>query len=173
MRKMEIPAFEEFAKNYYPNFSLKNDAVIDAWMYALGKFSLREWERAVTIFYSQSKNGYEPKPAQLKEIAEANQRLIADTEVNYKPDFPLAKFQNDIALGICRHNLYVYRDAEKLVSRGLTDDFDEALRLACQERMGREYEFPSKNDLAAKGLAGVKADPGQVKMIFNTFVKGW
>ncbi len=167
MRKMEIPAFEEFTKNFYPGFTLKNDVIIDAWLLALGQFSLNQCEKAVTIFYSQSKTQHEPKPGHLKEIIEANRQSVTTTEADYKPDFPLAKFQNDIALGCCRHNLYVYRDAEKLVNCGLTDDFDEALRLACQQRMGRDYEFPSKNNLAAHGLAEVKASPEQVKMIFN------
>lgn len=91
----------------------------------------------------------------------------------------------DISTGDCRNNLYVYREAydiclDKFLREVVPDDvvdhafyprnvqlavengvfgrFDEAMLMAAQRRFGRDYEFPSANDLEAQKKAGVKLD---------------
>lgn len=171
MRKMEIPHFEEFTKNYYPNFSLKNDAVIDAWLLALGRYSLNQCERAVTVYYSQTKTGYEPKPVQIKEIIEQNKPVSAEEKREAKPDCPLTRMKRDIELGTCRHNLYHYQRALKLLNRREVADFAEGLRESCRRMCGRDYEFPSKNDLVKEGLDKAKVNPAEVKYLFESFAR--
>jgi hypothetical protein len=92
-----------------------------------------------------------------------------------KGDFAWERMNSDIEAGSCRNNLYVYRDAERIVlndwlareipasvwckmsyasklaqaqEKGLLNNFDEALRLAAQARFKRDYELPSANDVA-------------------------
>ena len=87
----------------------------------------------------------------------------------------------DVAAGNCRNNLYVYREAfdiclnqflpevipadvaehafyprnvQLAVENGVSGRFDEAMLMAAQRRFGRDYEFPSKNDLEAMKQAG-------------------
>ena len=82
----------------------------------------------------------------------------------------------DVDAGCCRNNLYVYREAydiclDKFLREVVPDDvvdhafwprnvqlavengvfgrFDEAMLIAAQRRFGRDYEFPSANDLEA------------------------
>lgn len=93
----------------------------------------------------------------------------------------------DIATGDCRNNLYVYREAYDIclnqflcevipadvaehayyprnvqlaVENGVFGRFPEAMLMAAQRRFGedRDYEFPSKNDLAVQKKAEVKLD---------------
>lgn len=83
----------------------------------------------------------------------------------------------DIQTGDCRNNLYVYREAFEIcltkflpevipadiaerafyprnvqlaVENGVFGRFPEAMLMAAQRRFGRDYEFPSANDLAAQ-----------------------
>lgn len=91
----------------------------------------------------------------------------------------------DVAAGCCRNNLYVYREAfdiclnqflpevvpadvaehalyprnvQLAVENGVFGRFDEAMLMAAQRRFGRDYEFPSANDLEAMKKNGVKLD---------------
>ena len=87
----------------------------------------------------------------------------------------------DISTGDCRNNLYVYREAfdiclDKFLREVVPDDvvdhafwprnlqlavengvfgrFSEAMIMAAQRRFGRDYEFPSANDLEAQKKNG-------------------
>jgi hypothetical protein len=89
----------------------------------------------------------------------------------------------DIATGDCRNNLYVYRDAFNIclkeflpevvpvdvlerayypkdvqlaVENGVFSRFGDAMLMAAQRRFGRDYEFPSANDLEAQKKNGTK-----------------
>lgn len=90
----------------------------------------------------------------------------------------------DVAAGCCRNNLYVYREAfdiclnkflsevvpadvaerafyprnvQLAVENGVFGRFDEAMLMAAQRRFGRDYEFPSENDLEAMKKNGKKS----------------
>ena len=90
----------------------------------------------------------------------------------------------DVAAGCCRNNLYVYREAfdiclnqflpevipaevadhafyprnvQLAVENGVFGRFDEAMIMAAQRRFGRDYEFPSANDLEAMKKNGKKS----------------
>lgn len=89
-------------------------------------------------------------------------------------DIAWQKMADDVKAGNCRNNLYIYKDAERIIldkwlldeipasiwakmtyaskiknakEKGLLDRFDESLREASQARFNRPCEFPSKNDL--------------------------
>lgn len=90
----------------------------------------------------------------------------------------------DVAAGCCRNNLYVYREAYDIcldkflrevipadvaehafyprnvqlaVENGVFGRFDEAMLMAAQRRFGRDYEFPSANDMEAMKKNGKKS----------------
>lgn len=90
----------------------------------------------------------------------------------------------DVAAGCCRNNLYVYREAfdiclnqflpevipadvaehafyprnvQLAVENGVFGRFDEAMLMAAKRRFGRDYEFPSANDLEAMKKNGTKS----------------
>lgn len=101
----------------------------------------------------------------------------------------------DISTGDCRNNLYVYREAfdiclndflaevvpadvlerayyprnvQLAVENGVFGRFGEAMLMAAQRRFGRDYEFPSANDLAAMKEAGQKVDSSQLLRMTDT-----
>lgn len=64
------------------------------------------------------------------------------------------RFAEDIEKGVCCHNLYIYRDAQKIYESDPLIDFNTALEIASVKRCGCKKEFPSSKDLKSSGIYG-------------------
>ena len=115
--------------------------------------------------------------------AEKLRQATASAPVKELPT-PENLMAQDVAAGCCRNNLYVYREAfdiclnqflpevipadvaehafyprnvQLAVENGVFGRFDEAMLMAAQRRFGRDYEFPSANDMEAMKKNGTKS----------------
>lgn len=174
MKNFEINTWIEFVKSAFPNFNpTSSQLMMEAWQGVLRYYTLDEAKKAVTQYVVEKSAKYEPQPKEIAEILKVNKSFEPVNEVvgDVKEDEPEVRFHQDIELGIARHNLYIYRAAHKLVSEG--KDWNEALEEVCLKRCGTRAEFPSKNELKAKGLADVKIDPKDIKDLLERFyIKG-
>lgn len=153
MKNMEFKSWFDYTKNLFPEFTIANQSVRDLWQRVLGGYSLEEAKNAVMIYASESKTGFPPKAGQIKEILRNNKKVERPAEIKQLADYPEKRFHEDIVLGICHHNLYVYRDAYKLVKENPQIDFKQALIDCCMKRCGRAYEFPSDEELVTAGIS--------------------
>ena len=106
----------------------------------------------------------------------------------------------DISTGDCRNNLYVYREAfdiclnqflpevipadvaehafyprnvQLAVENGVFGRFDEAMLMAAQRRFGRDYEFPSANDLEAMKKNGHYKGSANITELAASLASHW
>ena len=171
MKNFEFKSWVEFVKTAFPNFNpTASQLIMEAWQRVLKFYSLEEAKNAVTQYVVEKSSKYEPQPKELAEILKNNKSFVADNEPigEIKEDEACVRFHQDIELGIARHNLYVYKDAHKLVLEG--KDWTEALEEACLKRCGKVAEFPSKKELEAKGL-NQKINPEEIKELLDIFAR--
>ena len=156
----------------------ENPVRYQAWVDAFKDYDLSDVLQAIDEYWEFKSSKTKPSVAQIK--AKLNARNVEklhevpeNTQAS-KGDFAWERMNADIEAGSCRNNLYVYRDAERIMlnewlveyfpiavlrkmsyaskleqakEKGLIGNFDEALRQASQKRFGRDYEFESENDM--------------------------
>jgi hypothetical protein len=180
MKSYEFNSWVEFCKGAFPNFNpTRSEITRLAWQKVLQSYSLDEAKNAITQYVVDKSAKFEPQPKEIAELLKANKsyEVINEPVGEIRADEPEKRFSEDVKLGVCRHNLYIYKDAHKLVLGGV--EWDEALRTACRQRfIARgckpcDYEFPSNEDLRAKGLAGVKAKASEAQSIVASFIRQW
>lgn len=156
MKQYEFNNWVNFVRGVYPNFNPMSELALAAWRKALGDVSLQEAKEAVVIYSAETKHGFEPKPAQIREILDKLTTLRAKKEIEPPPkiyaDVPEKCMSEDLERGECRHNLYVYRAAWELVLKNKVATINEGLEQVSLRKFGRIAEFPSCNDLKAKNL---------------------
>jgi hypothetical protein len=156
----------------------ENPVRYQAWVDAFKEYDLPDVLQAIDEYWEFKNSKTKPSVAQIK--AKLNARNVEkmhevpENTQAAKGDFAWERMNADIEAGSCRNNLYVYRDAEKIVlndwlareipasvwckmsyseklqqatEKGLLNNFDEALRQAAQTRFGRDFEFASKKDM--------------------------
>lgn len=144
---------------------------------AFEKYDLEDIKHAVNEYWTYKNSKTKPNVAQILALLDAHktEKLPeSDKGGQAKGDVAIELMKADVEAGTCRNNLYVYYDAVDIVinkwlldempvsvwsglsygykikqaeNKGLFDRFDEALRESAQARFGRDYEFPSKNDM--------------------------
>ena len=164
-------------KKLYPSFTMPDEIDVQVWTEILDGYSQTDILEALKNYRKNVPYNVAPLPAKFKEYlpekykhAESNEQVI-----EARGDYAWERMNSDIEAGSCRNNLYVYRDAERIVlndwlareipasvwckmsyasklqqatEKGLLGNFDEALRQAAQKRFKRDYEFQSANDIA-------------------------
>lgn len=156
-----------------------NPTRYQAWVDAFKDYDLPDVLQAIDEYWEFKSSKTKPSVAQIKAKLNArNVEKLHEVPENTqaaKGDFAWERMNSDIEEGSCRNNLYVYRDAERIVlndwlareipasvwckmsyasklqqakDKGLLNNFDEALRQAAQARFKRDYEFHSANDIA-------------------------
>lgn len=157
----------------------ENPVRYQAWVDAFKDYDLSDVLMAIDEYWEFKNSKTKPSVAQIKAKLNArNVEKVKDASTSAeiaKGDYAWERMNADIEAGSCRNNLYVYRDAERIVlndwlareipasvwckmsyasklqqatEKGLLNSFDEALRQAAQMRFKRDYEFASANDLA-------------------------
>lgn len=165
-------------KKLYPTFETPDEVDIGAWVQVLDGYSQTEILKALTNYRASVPYNVAPIPAKFKEYLPERHQAEQEAEVPQAKcvDFAWSQMNLDIENGVCRNNLYVYRDAERIIledwlllevpaevwrkmsyasrlkvatEKGLVGRFSEALRQAAQKRFGRDYEFLGADDLNA------------------------
>lgn len=167
----------------------ENPVRYQAWVDAFKDYDLSDVLMAIDEYWEFKNSKTKPSVAQIKAKLNArNVEKVKDVSTSAdiaKGDFAWERMNADIEAGSCRNNLYVYRDAERIVlndwlareipasvwckmsyaskleqatEKGLLGNFDEALRQAAQKRFGKDYEFQSANDIASLKESGRSLD---------------
>jgi hypothetical protein len=193
-RKNASFIFEKM-KRYYPTFETPDEMTIGEWVGVLDGYSQTEIMDALKAYRKNVPYNVAPLPAKFKEyLPEKHHHVEPEAEKKELPS-PENLMALDVKTGDCRNNLYVYRDAFEIclheflpevvpvdvaerayyprdvqlaVENGVFGRFGEAMLLAAQRRFERDYEFPSKNDLAAMKEAGQKVDSSQMLRMTDT-----
>ena len=186
-------------KKLYPSFEMPDEIDVQVWTEILEGYSQTDILEALKNYRKNVPYNVAPLPAKFKEyLPEKNRHVETETTAQAaKGDFAWEQMNADIEAGSCRNNLYVYRDAERIVledwlmrelpievwrkmsyasrvkvatEKGLFGDFDEALRMAAQKRFNRDYEYLSANDLENLRQQKSKSSSGNsaVKSVQNT-----
>lgn len=163
-------------KRLYPTFVRPDEIDVMAWTEILEGYSQTDILEALKNYRKNVPYNVAPLPAKFKEYLPEKYKHSESTApaTLAKGDYAWERMNADIEAGSCRNNLYVYRDAERIVfndwlaheipasvwckmsyasklqqaqEKGLLNNFDEALRQAAQARFKRDYEFASKNDM--------------------------
>jgi hypothetical protein len=166
-----------------------NPTRYQAWVDAFKDYDLPDVLTAIDNFWEFKSSKTKPNVAQIKAILTSHKaeklRQAAASAPKKELPTPENLMAQDVAVGCCRNNLYVYREAfdiclnqflpevipadvaehafyprnvQLAVENGVFGRFDEAMLMAAQRRFRRDYEFPSANDLEAMKKAGVKPD---------------
>lgn len=173
MKNFEFKSWVEFVKTAFPNFNpTASQLMMEAWQRVLKFYSLEEAKNAVTQYVAEKSSKYEPQPKELAEILKNNKSHKVENEPigEIKEDEAYVRFHQDIELGIARHNLYVYRLAYPKVLEGM--EWKEALEQACLEKLGILAEYPSNEELKAKGIdPHSKVAIEDAKKLLDIFIK--
>lgn len=160
--------------------SKTNPVRYQAWVDAFKNYDLSDVLNAVDEYWQFKNSKTKPNVTQILAILNArNTEKVKETvqtvaEAAKCGDFAWERMNADIEAGCCRNNLYVYRDAERIVlnewlveylplevvrkmsygakvkqamEKGLFNNFDDAMKQAAQARFGREFEFLCADDL--------------------------
>lgn len=164
-------------KRLYPTFETPDEVDIQAWVEILEGYSQTEILEGLKNYRKCVPYDKAPNPASFKDYLPAKHKPVAEiTASQAKGDLAWEQMNSDIEAGSCRHNLYVYRMAEKIVlgewlleymplevvrkmsyasrlkaatEKGLVYQFADALTQASQRMFGRDYEFQSANEIEA------------------------
>ena len=179
-------------KRLYPTFVRPDEIDIDCWLEVLEGYSQTEILDALKAYRKNCEYNSAPIPGTFKKYL--HHKSESETESNSTVAEQLAKcgdyawerMNADIEAGCCRNNLYVYRDAERIVitdwlsreipadvwrrmcyqsrvkaatDKGLFNNFDEALKQAAKARFGRgrENEYMSANDFENQKNNGISS----------------
>lgn len=171
-------------KRLYPTFERPDEIDVSVWVDILDGYSQTDILDALKNYRKNVPYNVAPLPARFKEYL-PEKHVKAETET-IKRELPSPEnlMALDISTGDCRNNLYVYREAfdiclDKFLREVVPDDvvdhafwprnlqlavengvfgrFSEAMIMAAQRRFGRDYEFPSANDLEAMKKNGKKS----------------
>lgn len=162
-------------KKHYPSFETPDAITVGEWVAVLDGYSQTDILEALKIYRKNVPYDVAPLPSKFKEyLPHKHHTEEVPTAELAKGDYAWERMNSDIEAGSCRNNLYVYRDAERIVlnewlieyfprevirkmsysqrlqqatEKGLLGNFDEALRQAAQARFKRDYEFESANDI--------------------------
>lgn len=187
-------------KKLYPTFVRPDEFDIDCWLEVLEGYSQTEILDALKEYRKNCEYNNAPIPGTFKKYLhhkDAPEFQATPTVQEAKcGDYSWNAMAADIEAGCCRNALYVYRDAEKIVTtdwllreipaevwrkmspqsrvkvamdKGLFGNFDEALRQAAQARFGRDFEFLSKNDLENQK----NRDTGDVNAAIGSLAAHW
>jgi len=150
----------------------ENPTRYQAWEDAFKEYDLSDVLTAIDEYWEFKNSKTKPNVAQIKAKLNAKQteKLKESSDCNevLQGDFAFERMNADIKAGSCHNNLYVYKDAEKIVlddwlarempasiwakmsygsklkqaiDKGLMNNFEEALRQSAQKRFGRDCEF--------------------------------
>lgn len=164
-------------KKLYPTFVRPDEIDIDCWLEVLEGYSQTEILDALKAYRKNCEYNSAPIPGTFKKYLHHKENPETQTTESMPTakcgDFAWERMNADIEAGCCRNNLYVYRDAERIVlnewlveylplevvrkmsygakvkqamEKGLFNNFDDAMKQAAQARFGREFEFLSAND---------------------------
>lgn len=188
-------------KRLYPTFVRPDEIDVMAWTEILEGYSQTDILDALKNYRKNVPYNVAPLPAKFKEyLPEKYKHVETETTAQAaKGDFAWERMNSDIEAGSCRNNLYVYRDAERIVfndwlaheipasvwckmsyasklqqatEKGLLNNFDEALRQAAQARFNRDYEFESANDIA--GTREITTSPSAPRNdVVNILANHW
>jgi hypothetical protein len=165
-----------------------NPTRYQAWVDAFKDYDLPDVLTAIDNFWEFKSSKTKPNVAQIKAILTSHKaeklRQAAASAPKKELPTPENLMAQDVAVGCCRNNLYVYREAfdiclnqflpevipadvadhafyprnvQLAVENGVFGRFDEAMLMAAQRRFGRDYEFPSANDMEAMKKNGTKS----------------
>ena len=151
MKKYEFDNWVEFVKGAFPTFNpTRSQLLFSAWQDVLKPYSLEQAQEAVKIYLIERSSKYEPQPKDVLEILKANQPIESNASGDcfIVEDYVDRRFADDIAMGCCRHNLYIYRQTYKTYNR----INQELLEEVCLKRTGRIAEFPSDDELRDNGF---------------------
>ena len=168
-------------KKLYPTFERPDEIDVSVWVDILDGYSQTDILEALKTYRKNVPYNVAPLPARFKEYLPEKHHRSEPESVKKELPTPENLMAQDVAAGCCRNNLYVYREAfdiclnqflpevipadvaehafyprnvQLAVENGVFGRFDEAMLMAAQRRFGRDYEFPSKNDLEAMKQAG-------------------
>ena len=188
-------------KRLYPTFVRPDEIDVMAWTDILEGYSQTDILEALKNYRKNVPYNVAPLPAKFKEYLPEKYKNSESTApaTLAKGDYAWERMNADIEAGSCRNNLYVYRDAERIVlndwlskeipasvwckmsyasklqqamEKGLLNNFDEALRQAAQARLKRDYEFESANDIA--GTREITASPSAPRNdVVNILANHW
>ena len=150
MQKHEFNNWVEYVKGVFPKFNPTSELYIDAWRDALKNVSLDRAKGAVKQYVVEVSSKFEPQPKEIKAILQANNPIETkvDEVENFVEGYVEKRFHDDIVLGCCRHNLYIYQQVFKTYNR----INQELLEEVCMQRTGRVAEFPSDEELRTSGF---------------------
>lgn len=164
----------------------KNPTRYQAWVDAFKDYDLSDVLQAIDEYWEYKSSKTKPNVAQIKAILNAHKTSLVKETAAPKKELPSPEnlMALDVSTGDCRNNLYVYREAfdiclnqflpevipadvaehafyprnvQLAVENGVFNRFGEAMLMAAQRRFGRDYEFPSANDLEAMKKNGTKS----------------
>ena len=165
-------------KKLYPTFVRPDEIDIDCWLEVLEGYSQTEILDALKAYRKNCEYNSAPIPGTFKKYlhhkSEPETQATQTVAEAANGDYAWERMAGDIKAGCCRNNLYVYRDAERIVlnewlveylplevvrkmsygakvkqamEKGLFNNFDDAMKQAAQARFGRDFEFLCADDL--------------------------
>jgi hypothetical protein len=169
MQKYEFNNWVEFVKGVFPNFNpAKSELMLDAWKEVIKNHTLDQAKTAVKQYVVEKSSKFEPQPKEIADILKANKPVdkVVEEVGGVIQDYADKRFHDDIVLGVCRHNLYIYRQTYKTYNR----INQELLEEVCMQRTGKPAEFPSDEELRASGFdPKAKMPPKDVYRLMDIF----
>lgn len=172
MNKTEFSDFTNLMKKYYADFSFFNPEVASLWFSDLSPYDYNLVALCLKKYVSKDKTRRPPTLGMMNDLIKENYISPKNEEKEYKKDWIDEKYSQDIALGVCNYNRYIYQWAYRLFQRNIEMTFDDALKTVCLERTGHIREFPSQRELEDAGFPkGTKLSPKEAKELLESYYK--
>ncbi len=169
MNKTEFTQFTNLMKKYYPQFDFFSSEVANLWFKDISYYDYNFVASCLEKYVSSDKVGKAPSLGVLNSVIKENYIPQKEAE-EYRENWVDERFRQDIELGICNYNRYIYHSAYKLYTQNIEMNFEDALKTVCLERTGHIKEFPSQKELDEAGfLKGTKSSPEESKRLLEEY----
>lgn len=169
MNKTEFNQFTNLMKKYYPEFDFFSSEVANLWFKDVSTYDYRFIASCLEKYVSSDKTRRPPSLGVLNAIIKDNYVPEEKTEV-YRQNWVDERFHQDVELGRCNYNRYIYHAAYDLYKKNIEISFEDALQTVCLERTGHIKEFPSQKELEEAGFAkDIKLSPKEAKDLLETY----
>lgn len=170
MNKTDFTYFTNLMKKYYPEFDFFSSEVATLWFKELSPYQAELATQCLEKYVSRDKTRRPPSLGMMTELLKENYVAPKKESVEYRQNWADERFSQDIALGVCNYNRYIYQQAYELYTSNIELEFEDALKTVCLERTGHVREFPSQKELDAAGFPkGTKLSPSESMELLETY----
>lgn len=172
MNKTEFLQFTKIVNNYYPEFVLSNSEITNLWYKDLSYYDFPFVVECLEKYVSRDKTRRPPSLGIMNDILKENYVVPKKESTEYRQNWADERFSQDIELGVCNYNRYIYQQAYELYTSNIELEFEDALKTVCLERTGHIREFPSQKELDIAGFPkGTKLSPAESMELLETYYK--